>query len=566
MNPHPDLAFEPATVAEAWLGLLAAHGVDILFVNGGTDFAPLAEAYAKGLALGWKMPRPISVPHENVGVAMAHGYTMLTGRAQAMMVHVGPGTANAVNGLYNAYRQRIPMLFTAGRTPILEAGGVRGSRNNFINWAQEMYDQAGMVRGVVKWDYELRHPQQVESVLERALVIAHSAPQGPVYLTLPREVLAADLGGAPVSLGMIAVPAPRAPAADAIARAAGWLAQAKHPLIITSNCGRTAGEARALQQLAERLAIPVIHYRPRHLALATSHPLAAGWDPHALLKNADCVLAVDCDVPWIPAQGGPLATARVVQLGVDPLWSDYPMRGFRSDLTLDCDTQLGLGMLAAAAEALDPGGPRALPPAKPVRQAPPLPSGNTITPRYVSACLSELLDADTLVVNEYPLTLEDMALGPGQYFSHPPSGGLGWGLGAALGAKLAAPGKTLICAVGDGAYMFGNPTPAHWIAQAQGLPVLFVVFNNARWGAVHRATLSLYPDGYAAKAAVPPFTPLDPSPQFEKICEACGGWGERVTAPAAVMPALKRALDVVRKERRQALLNIEVEVTTARTS
>jgi hypothetical protein len=133
MNPHPDLAFEPVTVAEAWLGLLAAHGIDILFVNGGTDFAPLAEAYAKGLALGWKMPRPISVPHENVGVAMAHGYTMLTGRAQAMMVHVGPGTANAVNGLYNAYRQRIPMLFTAGRTPVLEAGGVRGSRNNFID-------------------------------------------------------------------------------------------------------------------------------------------------------------------------------------------------------------------------------------------------------------------------------------------------------------------------------------------------------------------------------------------------------------------------------------------------
>jgi acetolactate synthase-1/2/3 large subunit len=547
MNPHPDLVFEPATVADAWLGLLAARGIDILFVNGGTDFAPLAEAYAKGRALGWKMPRPISVPHENVGVAMAHGYTMLTGRAQAMMVHVGPGTANAVNGLYNAYRQRIPMLFTAGRTPILEAGGVRGSRNNFINWAQEMYDQAGMVREVVKWDYELRHPQQVESVLERALAIANSAPQGPVYLTLPREVLAAELGGERVSLGAIAAPAPRAPAADAIAQAAGWLVQAQRPLIITSNCGRTAGEARALQQLAERLAIPVIHYRPRHLALATSHPLAAGWDPHALLKNADC------------------AAARVVQLGVDPLWSDYPMRGFRSDLTLDCDTQLGLEMLGAAAGALD-AGPRALPPAKPARPAPPLPSGNTITPRYVSACLSELLDADTLVVNEYPLTLEDMALAPGQYFSHPPSGGLGWGLGAALGAKLAAPGKTVICAVGDGAYMFGNPTPAHWIAQAQGLPVLFVVFNNARWGAVHRATLSVYPDGYAAKAAVPPFTQLDPAPQFEKVCEACGGWGEHVTSPAGVTPALKRALDAVRKEKRQALLNIEVEATTARTS
>lgn len=562
MIPRPDLAFRPATVAEAWLGLLAAHGIDILFFNSGTDFAPLAEAYAKGQSLGWKMPKPLAVPHENVGVAMAHGYTMVTGRAQAMMVHVGMGTANAINGLYNAYRQRIPMLFTAGRTPILEAGGVRGSRNNFINWAQEMYDQAGMVREVVKWDYELRHPVQVESVLERALAIANSAPQGPVYLTLPREVLAAELGGETVSLGAIAVPAPRSPAADAVARAAEWLAQARHPLIITSNCGRTAREARALQQFAERLAIPVIHYRPRHLALATSHPLAAGWDPHALLKQSDCVLVVDCDVPWIPAQGQPLPTAHVVQLGIDPLWPDYPMRGFRSDLTLDCDTRLGLEALA---KAVGEDKPRGLPPAKPARPAP-QPSGKAITSRYVSACLSGLLDAATLVVNEYPLTLEDMALEPGQYFSHPPSGGLGWGLGAALGAKLAAPEKTVICAVGDGAYMFGNPTPAHWIAQTQGLPVLFVVFNNARWGAVHRATLSVYPDGYAAKAADPPFTRLDPAPQFAKVCEACGGWGEHVTTPAGVMPALKRALDVVRNEERQALLNIEVEASAARTS
>ena len=564
MSPRPDLAFRPATVAEAWLGLLAARGIEYLFVNSGTDFAPLAEAYAKGRALGWKMPTPVAVPHENAGVAMAHGYTMVTGRAQAVMVHVGMGTANAINGLYNAFRQRIPMLFTAGRTPVLEAGGVLGSRNNYINWAQEMYDQAGMVREVVKWDYELRHPLQVESVLERALAIATSAPQGPVYLTLPREVLAAELDGTGVSLGAIAVPAPRAPEAGAAAQVARWLADAEHPLIITANCGRTAAEARALRQLAQRLSIPVVQYRPRHLALGTRHRLAAGWDPHPLLKEADCVLVVDCDVPWIPALGGPLAAARVAQLGPDPLWSDYPIRGFRSDLTLDCDTRLGLEAIDREVEKLGTVLIYDAAPA-PAWPKPPV-AGKTITARYLSACLSDLLDGGMLVVNEYPLTLEDMVLEPGQYFSHPPSGGLGWGLGAALGAQLAALDKTVICAVGDGAYMFGNPTPAHWIAQTQGLPVLFVVFNNARWGAVHRATLSLYPDGYAAKAAEPPFTRLDPAPQFERICEACGGWGEHVTSPAEVIPALKRALEVVRGEKRQALLNIEVEPSTARSS
>ena len=144
---------KPETVAEAYLALLASRDVDYLFGNSGTDFPPLVEALAKGQALGWKMPEPIIVPHENVGVAMAHGYYMVTGRPQAMMVHVGLGTANSINGIFNAARQNIPILFTAGRTPLTE-GGQLGSRNNYINWAQEQFDQAGMLREFVKWDYQ----------------------------------------------------------------------------------------------------------------------------------------------------------------------------------------------------------------------------------------------------------------------------------------------------------------------------------------------------------------------------------------------------------------------------
>jgi acetolactate synthase-1/2/3 large subunit len=98
MKAEDPVRFQPATAAQAWLGQLAARGIEYLFANGGTDFAPMAEAYAAGRANGWRMPRPVIVPHENLGVAMAHGYTMLTGRPQAMMVHVGVGTANAING------------------------------------------------------------------------------------------------------------------------------------------------------------------------------------------------------------------------------------------------------------------------------------------------------------------------------------------------------------------------------------------------------------------------------------------------------------------------------------
>src|SRR5258707_10138807 len=117
-------AFKPETAADAWLGLLAARGIEYLFANGGTDFAPVVEAYAKGQKLGWRLPEIVIVPHENMGVAMAHGYAMVTGRPQAMMVHVGVGTANTLNGLINASRTNIPILLTAGRTPITESRGV----------------------------------------------------------------------------------------------------------------------------------------------------------------------------------------------------------------------------------------------------------------------------------------------------------------------------------------------------------------------------------------------------------------------------------------------------------
>ena len=191
LKPEPG-AFKPETAADAWLGLLAARGIEYLFANGGTDFAPVVEAYAKGQKLGWKLPQIVTVPHENMGIAMAHGYAMVTGKPQAMMVHVGVGTANAINGLINASRQNIPILFTAGRTPITESGAVTAARNNYIHWAQEHFDQGGMLREFMKWDYELRHAEQVETVVDRALAIAKSEPQGPVYVTLPREVLASS--------------------------------------------------------------------------------------------------------------------------------------------------------------------------------------------------------------------------------------------------------------------------------------------------------------------------------------------------------------------------------------
>jgi acetolactate synthase I/II/III large subunit len=568
---------KPETAAEAWLVLLAARGIEYLFANGGTDFAPLVEAYAKGQKHGWRLPEVALVPHENLGVAMAHGYTMVSGRPQAMMVHVGVGTANSLNNLINASRQNVPLLFTAGRTPLTESGALPAARNNYIHWAQEHFDQGAMLREFVKWDYELRHAEQVETVVDRALAIAKSEPQGPVYVTLPREILASSFAGE-ISGATTIVPA-SPPAADphALEEAARLLGRAERPLLITANGGRTPESARALAQLAEAFAVPVVHYRPRYLALSTEHAMHCGWDPHALLKDADAVLVVDCDVPWIPKEGAPRADAKVIHLGCDPLFARYPLRGFRSDVALTGAVAPTLHSLrervakhSVSSAKLASRRAAVTELSNQIRKKARSGTGvmpDTITGKWLSACVNRLLDDDTILVNEYPVVLEEMIIRePARYFASTPAGGLGWGLGAALGAKLASPDKTVICALGDGSYMFGNPTAGHYVSEAMRLPVLFVIANNARWAAVHRAALASYPKGHAAASAQPPFATLEPSPRFEHVIQASGGHGERVTQPGQLLPALQKALAVVKTEKRQALVNVCLEASYVKTS
>jgi acetolactate synthase-1/2/3 large subunit len=248
------------STAEAYLELLAARGVEYLFANAGTDFAPIIEAYAKRGAQGQALPRPITVPHEVPAVAMAHGYAMVTRRAQAVMVHVIVGAANALGGVINAARAQVPILFSAGRTPLSE-GGVLGSRDRHIHWAQESYDQAGMAREFVKWDYELRNFAQIETVVDRALAMAQAEPPGPVYLTLPREVLAERHETFEYAEpSRLQRPGLLRPAPADIDDAAQLLAGARNPIIITkarggipSPCPRWSSSRRRWARRSSRI-------------------------------------------------------------------------------------------------------------------------------------------------------------------------------------------------------------------------------------------------------------------------------------------------------------------------
>ena len=201
-----DIRLPATTAAEALLAMLRLRGIDYLLANPGTDFAPLIEGLARAPESGLAMPEALIVTHEQAAIAMAHGYWLATGRPLAVMVHVNVGLANTLMGVINAARDNVPLLLLSGRTPFGE-GGRTGARDLPIHWGQEMRDQGAMLRELVKWDYELRLPEQVPELIDRALAIATSPPMGPVYLSLPREVLCAELDG-------LTVPKSGAPAPD----------------------------------------------------------------------------------------------------------------------------------------------------------------------------------------------------------------------------------------------------------------------------------------------------------------------------------------------------------------
>jgi acetolactate synthase I/II/III large subunit len=553
------------SVAEAYLALLAERGVEYLFANAGTDFAPIIEAYAKAAQTGLSAPKPLIATHENVAISMAHGYATASGKVPAVMVHVSVGTANAVCGVFNAAREYVPILFTAGRSPLTEEG-VFGARDNYIHWAQEMFDQAGMLREMVKWEYELRNGAQLETVIDRALSLATSAPEGPVYLSLPREVLGATLAGFAYDSPSRRTAA-ASPGADqgAIADAAAMLSKAKRPVIITASAGRNPGAVAALGDFAQRFAIPVVEHRQRHLSLSAAHPCHLGYDPTPFVKEADAILVLEMDVPWVPSRVAPPAECRVIHLGVDPLCARYPIRGFPCDVAIASAARLALPKLSAAMKAAEGaiaerrktlGERRAAQRAGWRKLREEMATQTPIHPSWVSHCLSEARDKSSILVNEYTLLNEHCpSTEPGSYFGLSPAAGLGWGAGAALGVKLARPDAQVISILGDGSYIFSNPVAVHYASTMHKLPVLTIVINNAMWGAVRRATLGMYPDGEAAKSNKPPFIDLDDLPAFETICEASGGYGERVEDPAALPEAMKRGLKAV-DGGQQALLNV----------
>ncbi|MCB1366330.1 MAG: thiamine pyrophosphate-requiring protein, partial [Rhodobacteraceae bacterium] len=466
------------TGATALLKALKFHGIDYLFANAGTDFPPIIESLA---ALGAEAaPMPVTIPHETASVAMAHGYWLVTGRTQAVMVHVNVGLANAAMGVINAASDNVPVLVMSGRTPITEQGR-KGARMTPIQYGQEMYHQASLVGDVVKYHYEMRYPEQAEPLVARALAAAGSDPAGPVYLSLPREPLAESF---PVNH----IPAPsHRPAASpahpdpaSVAQVADWLAAARSPVILVQR-GDPAGKlSAALQDFATAQAIPVAEPFSLRNVMPSAHPMFLGHDPKAALDGADLVLVLDCDIPWIEAVHRPADDVRLIHVGADPHFLKMPIRGYRTDLAVQSDP---CAFVAALARAMTPGpatGARraAISARSTARREAALAHAKTggtspMSAEWLSLCLSEAMGDDAVVFSELGVQNGAMDLkGANRSFTAPHSGGLGWALPAALGAALADRERLAVAVVGDGSYIFANPVACHQIAEALDLPIL----------------------------------------------------------------------------------------------
>ncbi len=552
---------------------LKALGVDYVFANSGTDFPPIIEGLAEAAAKNIPLPQALVMPHENAAVGMAHGYYLATGRPQCVMLHTNVGLSNGATAAINAAGDHVPMILMSGRTPTME-GDRFGARTVPIGWGQEMRDQTALVREVSKWDYELRFPEQITEVLDRANAIACSTPKGPVYICLPREVLCETIDASDLDAPVTMNPVIAAPDASALADAARLLANAKRPLIIAQKgSGNTQESFDEFSQFVSRWALPVNQYWPIQMALPIGHEMAVGTAPSSLVEEADVILVIDSLAPWWPDKYKPQRGAKVIQLGPNPLFSRTPIRNFRADISLVGETGSALAALIHAMEKYGKPTETEIDQRRKKIQS----LSNSIrgelrakialqsdlkptTKDWVAQCLTTAIENhEATIFSELGVHLGAFeGSQAGGWFQEPQSGGLGWSFPAALGYKLARPEKLVIATMGDGSYMFANPTVCHQIAESLDLPIIVIILNNQEWGAVRNSVEALYPKGYAAKTNRMPLTALKPTPDFTKTAEASRAYVENVADSAAVPAALERAIKVAMNDKRPVLLNIAI--------
>lgn len=564
--------------SDAFLESLMEAGVSCAFVNWGSDHSSLLESIAAARANSRPIPQMITCPNEMAALSAAHGHYLMSGKAQAVVVHVECGTQSLGGALHNAAKGRIPALIFAGASPFTQQGEKKGSRNEFIQWIQDVHDQRGIVRGYTKYNNELRTAANIKDMVHRALQFANSDPRGPVYLMAAREVMEEETTSSSSHLDHWRPLAPLPLAAEGVAAIADALIHASRPLVVTSYVGRKPGAVEQLIKLCSQLGIGVLESVPNYMNFPHDNELYQGnqWNQpwqNSVLAAADVILVLDSDVPWIPTVSHPQENARIFHIDVDPLKEQMPLWHIPAESAFRADAETALRQINVyiAEQQRDEAQSKeryahyaALHEQRRLKleDLETYPKGEGITSAYLVSCVRKRIDRNTIILNEsvseFHTVFNHLAMSqPGTIFTSG-GGSLGWNAGAAVGAKLARPDKTVITFTGDGSFMFSEPHTAHWMARRYGAPFLQIVFNNGGWKSPKLSALSVHPDSFARRAES-----LDiefaPAPLYASIAEAAGGaYARQVRLPEEVEPAIDEALNAIRTDGRSAVLDVVI--------
>ena len=553
------------TYADAIVAAMAAGGIDHLFFTSGSDIGFFQEATSKARVLGHNNPvRLITVPLEHISLNAALGFAAVTGRPAATAVHVDVGTLHYGGAIHTAWRSRLPVLMTAGYPPTSAPGTLPGSRAEGGHiWMQETFDQNGIVRNYTKWERRLTYQDNPGVVVSRAIQVARSEPQGPSYLSIPKELtflpMREDGFPSAIELGIPRVGPPNPEDAKEVAER---LIAAAHPVCVVSGSGRNPDSISALVELAELLGLAVTESALRaYISFPFDHPL---YQAQSTVAEADALFVLDVEVPWAEGRNvAPPADAYIAAAGYDPANLRVPTFEFTANLRISADPLATIKAITEAAKALLTDDDKARIKARSEKLATvsaariadliteaEARSGDTpIDPLWLSYQISRAVDDNCIVLDD--------TLGPSRfseylrcrkplsYIRNPGSSG-GWGPGAAFGAKMGAPDKDIICVTGDGFYQFGTPQPAIWAGAHHGAPFLTIVYTNRSYttgtlavqnsfGQESYATQSGYEGGY-----------FDPPIDFAAEAASAGAYGENVDDPAEVGPAIQRGLEQIR--------------------
>lgn len=557
--------------AQAFLKVLSAMGVERIFASPGSEWAPVWEALADPSAND--LPIYMSTRHEETAIGMASGYAKSTGKLPAVMIHTTVGALHGAMAMRGALHEQVPMVIFAGES--IGFGEDEGPDPGG-QWGAHLGDMGGpaaMVEKNVKWSFGVNTKSILPTTVSRACRLAMAGPQGPVFVSLPMEHLFEEMHRN-VASGLGSAPAATADPGG-IAELADLLAGAKNPVIIAEDAGRTVEACNHLTAIAELLGCPVSESRATgSLNMPRNHPLHAGYNPAGVAKDADVIFLASSVSPWHPQTETPSPDATVAILDEDPHRIELPFLGIQADLVLTGEVESSLKALLAAlqdrvdakdkaraARTAELGAANDARRAKWKEEAEALSDQAPMDTKWLAYELGQVMPDDAMVVEE--LITHRLAahqyldkLKPGSWFNGC-SGGLGTGLSTALGVKTANPDRPVICLIGDGSFNY-DPVPAvYGAAQEHDLPFLTILFNNHGYLSQKTGVPKYYPDGHAVQTGNFSGLHIGPAPEYWKIIEAFGGYGEKVEEPGEVRAAIQRGLDAVKKGQ-AALLDVRL--------